>query len=235
MLDLIVTLVPISLLDSLSLLPFAVVVLAVLLAGPKPYVASVGFLLGIFLSYLGAGVLIAVGLGQVIQRVSAALIFWFKNPSTLDYVLGMIVGVALILLGYRWANARAARAERKRPAAAMTPLQAFGMGAGATIAGLWGALPYFAAIDQLLKANLSVGESVVALAVYNVVFISLAVPLVVLKAIVGQHADAIFAKVNDVIAVWGKRLLIAGMIVLGTVMLADGIGWMLGRPIIPVG
>jgi len=235
MLELVVTLAPVSLLDSLSLLPFAVVVLAALLAGPRPYAASVAFLIGIFASYLAAGVLIAVGLGQVIQRVSKLLVHWFNNPVTLDYVLGMVVGVALIALGYRWANARRGRASRRQPALGMTPVQALGLGAGATLAGLWGALPYFAAIDQLLKAELSLGESLVALAFYNVVFISVPTALVGLKAWLGARADVVFERVNRLIAVWGRRLLIAGMIALGTVMLADGIGWLVGRPLLPTG
>ena len=97
MLDVILTLTPISLIDSLSLLPFAVVVLAVLLSGPKPYVAATSFLLGIFLSYFAAGVVIAWGLGEVIERVTEALVHWFKNPSALDYILSIVIGVAAIV------------------------------------------------------------------------------------------------------------------------------------------
>ncbi len=235
MIEVILTLTPISLIDSLSLLPFAVVVLAVLLSGPKPYVAATSFLLGIFLSYFAAGVVIAWGLGAVIDRVTAALVHWFKNPSATDYILSMVIGVALIALGYRWANARRVKAEQKKASPGMTPAQAFGVGAGATIAGVWGALPYFAAIDQILKANLSYGESAIALAYYNVVFVSLGAVLIPVKAFLGPRADAMFETVNRLIAVWGKRVLIAAMLVLGAVMVADGVGWMLGRPIIPVG
>ena len=235
MLEVFVALTPISLIDSLSLLPFAVVVLAVLLSGPKPYVAATSFLLGIFLSYFAAGVVIAWGLGEVIERVTAAIVHWFKNPSPLDYILSIVIGIALITVGYRWANARRARAERRQPSAGMTPPQAFGVGAGATIAGLWGALPYFAAIDQILKADLSYVEAAVALAYYNVLFISLGAALVLIKAFLGSRADAIFETVNRLIAAWGKRVLIAAMLILGAVMVADGVGWLLGRPIIPVG
>ena len=235
MLDLLVTLTPISLIDSLSMLPFAVVILAVLLSGPRPYVAASAFLLGVFLSYFAAGVVIALGLGAIIQRVTEALVDWFKNPNALDYILSMVIGLALILGGYRWATARRARAEQKQRPSDMTPAQAFVLGAGATIAGIWGALPYFAAIDQLLKSDLSAGEAVAALAYYNLIFISMGVGLVVLKALMGTRADAVFEVVNRLIAIWGKRVLIAAMVVLGAVMVADGVGWVFGRPLIPVG
>ena len=89
MLDLLLTLTPISLIDSLSMLPFAVVVLAVVLGGPRPYLTAAGFLVGVFLSYLASGVLIAVGLGGIIDRVTASLAHWFKHPSPIDYVLSM--------------------------------------------------------------------------------------------------------------------------------------------------
>jgi len=235
MFELLISLTPISLIDSLSLLPFAVVVLAMLLNGPKPYLTSIGFLLGTMLSYFAAGVLIVFGLGEIIQRVTGIIVEWWNNPRAIDYILSIVVGIALILLGYRWAIARRKKAERKQVSSGMRPGEAFVMGAGATIAGLWGALPYFAALDQILKANVSYAEGVIALAYYCLIFISFASALVVIRAVVGARADALFAMVNRLIELWGKRVLITLMIVLGSVMLADGVGWVFGRPIIPAG
>ncbi|UCD24721.1 MAG: GAP family protein [Gemmatimonadota bacterium] len=235
MIALLYALTPISLIDSLSLLPFAAVALAVLLSGPKPYVSSISFLFGILLSYFASGILIVFGLSEILRRVTEAIVHWFNNPRAIDYILSMIVGVALILLGYRWAIARRKRAERKEVSAGMTPGAAFLMGAGATIAGIWGALPYFAAIDQIMKADVSFVEGLVALGYYNIVFVSLATALVVTRAVMGQSADIVFETVNRLFEVWGKRVLVALMIVLGSVMLADGVGWMFGHPVIPVG
>jgi len=235
MVDLLATLAPISLVDSLSLMPFALVVLATLLSGPRPYVASMSFLAGIATSYFAAGVLIAVGLGGVIARVTAGVAHWYKNPAAIDYVLGMLIGLALIVLGYRWATARRQRAERKSAAAGMTPAQAFLLGAGATLAGLWGALPYFAAVDQILKAGISTGQGILALAYYNAIFVAIPLGLVVARAFLGRRGDDLLATVNRLLSIWGKRLLVAGMILLGAVMIADGVGWLLGRPLIPVG
>ena len=235
MIPLLYALTPISLIDSLSLLPFAAVALAVLLSGPKPYVSSIGFLLGVFLSYFASGVLIVFGLGEILQRVTGAIVHWYNNPRAIDYILSMVVGVALILVGYRWAIARRKRAERRQVSSGMTPGAAFAMGAGATIAGIWGALPYFAAIDQIMKADVTYAEGVVALGYYNIVFVSLAAALVVTRATLGERANVIFDTVNRLFEVWGKRVLVALMIVLGSVMLADGVGWLFGHPVIPVG
>jgi hypothetical protein len=235
MIPLLYALTPISLIDSLSLLPFAVVVLAVLLSGPKPYLSSVSFLLGVVLSYFAAGVLIVFGLGELLQGVTGGIVHWFNNPRAIDYILSMVVGIALILLGYRWAIARRKRAERKQASAQMIPGSAFVLVAGATIAGIWGALPYFAAIDQIMKADVSYAEGMVALAYYNMVFVSLATALVLIRAVAGPRADELFNAVTRFFEVWGKRVLVALMIVLGSVMLADGVGWLFGHPVIPVG
>jgi len=232
--ELLITLTPISLIDSLSLLPFAAVVLMVLLSGPKPYLTSVSFLLGIVLAYLSCGTLIVYGLGEILQRVIASVVHWFNNPSAIDYVLSMVVGTALILLGYRWAVARRKRAERKQVTSGMTTGAAFLTGAGATVAGIWGALPYFAAIDQIMKTDVSSLEGVVALVYYNVVFVSLAASLVLIRSVVGPRADGLFQAVNRFFEIWGKRVLVTLMIVLGSVMLADGVGWIFGHPVIPV-
>ncbi|UCE01885.1 MAG: GAP family protein [Candidatus Latescibacterota bacterium] len=234
MLDLLLVLTPISLIDSTSILAFGLVVLAVLLSGPRPYLASSSFLLGTALSYFAAGVLIVMGLGGAIGRVSAALVHWWKNPSTSDYVLGILVGSALMVFGYRGSVARQRKAKQKEVAPDVTPKQAFLLGAGTTIAGLWGALPYFAAIDQILKADLSTAEAVIALAYYNVVFVALLFLLVLFRAVAGQRADALFDTVNRLLAVWGKRAVIALMLLLGAVLVADGFGFFLGRPLIPV-
>jgi hypothetical protein len=235
MLDLLIALTTISLIDSLSMLPFAVVALAVLLSGKQPYLTATGFLLGIFVSYFASGLLIAFGLGETINRVTEALVHWFKHPNAIDYYLSIVVGLLLIFFGYRWAIARRKKAAQKKPDAGMGPLQAFAVGAGAVIAGLWGALPYFAAIDTILKEDLSTAASIGALTYYNVVFVSSGVVLVLIRAVMGPRADAMFDAVNRFIAVWGKWLIITLMVILGLVMLADGVGWMLGRPILPTG
>ena len=52
---------------------------------------------------------------------------------------------------------------------------------------------------------------------------------------VGQRSDGLFNAVTRLFEIWGKRVLVALMIVLGSVMLADGVGWLLGHPVIPVG
>lgn len=235
MTSLLVSLTPISLIDSLSMLPFAVVTLAVLLGQPEPYRSSVAFVLGVGLSYFASGLVIALGLGSLIDRASEAIVVWWNNPTAIDYGLGVVIGAALIVFGYRWAVARRKRAQAKGVEGGVGPGRTFVFGAGATIAGIWGALPYFAAIDQILKAELGTVQAVAALGYYNLVFVSGPVALIVVRVLGGPGAGALFEKINRLIEVWGKRVLVTLMILLGAVMIVDGVGGLTGRPLIPVG
>ena len=172
MLDLLLALTPIAIVDSLSMLPFGVVVLAVLLSGARPYLGSLSFLAGTAISYLASGLLIAFGLGGLIDSASQFISHRFWRPETIDYVLGWIIGLALIVFGYRLALMRQKKGKQKEVSAGMGPGQAFTLGAGATIAGIWGALPYFAAIDHILKAETGRPETILALVFYNLARLS---------------------------------------------------------------
>jgi len=236
MIDLLVVLTPISLVDSVSMIPFGLLALAVLLSGSRPYAGAVAFVAGIFCSYLPAGLLLVLGLGPLFDRVSRWLAHWWSNPGTADMILGIVVGLLLVFVGYRIAVARPKKATEKADniSEGATPGQAFMLGAGATIVGLWGALPYFAAADQIMKADLPAMQATLAIVYYNLIFILPLVVLLLIRAVAGERAAGLFDAVNRIFARWGKRVLSAALIVIGLVVLADSIGWLIGRPLLPV-
>lgn len=73
MTELLVLLSPISLADSLSVVPMCIVPLAVLLAGRQPLVGSTMFLAGVVIPYYAFGVLIALGLDRVFGQLEQLL------------------------------------------------------------------------------------------------------------------------------------------------------------------
>lgn len=231
--ELILILTPISLIDSTSVIPFALVVLSVLLGGRRPYLSSTMFLLGLVAACFPAGVLLVVGLGSIFDKVGEYLIWKLNNPGTLFLALQIVVGVVMIVFGYRMAVARRERAQRKEPEAGMSPPRAFLLGAGAMLAGLWGALPYFAAVDQILRADLPLTGVLGALLYYNLVFIAPLAALVVLRAVVGERANSVFAAINRFFEVWGRRVLMLLLLALGIALVADGIGFLMGHPLLP--
>lgn len=133
--------------------------------------------------------------------------------------------------GYRLA------ASQPRPdrasSASMTPVGAFSVAAGLAIVGLPSALLYFAAIDQVLRANLSARGAVQALLFYNLILLSPMMLIALLRRILGTGSDPIVATVARFLERWGKRLLFYGLLGLGVALVVDAVGWFLGFPLIP--
>ena len=177
-------LIPFLIADVLNPVLFAFMVYAV--GMPRPVLTSSAMLLGHTAAYFGAGIVIALGL-ETITR-------YLANPSTIDYLIALVVG--LLLLWVALLAAKKPEAKRPEEGGSMTPLSAFGMGAVINFIGIPFALPYFAAIDQVLKANLSTGDSLVLLVAYNLVY---ALPFLIVPILVttlGERARPLLRKIN---------------------------------------
>lgn len=232
--DLLLSLTPIALVDSLSLIPVAVVPMVLLLGGPHPMAGPAAFMAGVVVTYLPFGLLLVFGLDEAFDVLAAHFSQWWnREPDLGETVLEIAVGLALITFGHRLCARRTRRREAE-PRAAMGPVGAFGLGAALNVGGLWGALPYFAAVAQILKADPSPAHAVLALGYYNLVFILplAAIPGVYLVA--GQRAATWLEVVNGVVTRWGTRILVTAFIGLGFLLVIDGVGWLLGMPLFPV-
>ncbi len=229
----ILILTPISLVDSTSIIPLSILPLIILLSGRRPVLGSVAFLTGIFPTYLILGILILLGLSSVFDQINVHLTQIWKHPDTLYLILQIIIGVILLVFGFRRPRARDSRGD-SGISESITPSKAFIIAAGLVIIGIPGALPYLAAIDQLLRADLTRFEVVLALLYYNVVFILPLSVLVFIRVLFPNQSDRIFDFIKDLIAKWGRRVIVTLLVILGLVMVVDGIGWFLGIPLIPV-
>ncbi len=229
----ILILTPISLVDSSSIIPLSLLPLIILLSGRRPVLGSVAFLSGIFATYLILGILIALGLSSMFDQINVYLTQIWKHPDTLDLITQIIIGVILLVCGFRRPRARESRGD-SGISDSITPPKAFIIAAGLVIIGIPGAIPYLAAIDMLLRADLSGFEVVLALLYYNVLFILPLSVLVFIRVLFPNQSDKIFDFIKDLIAKWGRRVIVTLLVILGLVMVVDGIGWFLGIPLIPV-
>ncbi len=229
----ILILTPISLVDSTSIIPLSILPLIILLSGRRPVLGSVAFLTGIYATYLILGILIALGLSSMFDQINVYLTQIWKHPDTLDLITQIIIGVILLVFGFRRPRARDSRGD-SGISESITPPKAFIIAAGLVIIGMPGALPYLAAIDQLLRADLTRFEVVLALLYYNVLFISPLSVLVFIRVLFPNQSDRIFDFIKDLITKWGRRVIVTLLVILGLVMVVDGIGWFLGIPLIPV-
>ncbi len=224
---------PISLVDSTSIIPLSILPLIILLSGRRPVLGSVAFLTGIFATYLILGILIAFGLRSMFDQINVYLTQIWEHPDTLDLILQIIIGVILLAFGFRRPRARESRGD-SGISDSITPPKAFIIAAGLVIIGMPGALPYLAAIDQLLRADLSGFEVVLVLFYYNALFILPLAVLVFIRLFFPNQSERIFDFIKDLIARWGRRVIVTLLVILGLVLVVDGIGWFLGMPLIPV-
>lgn len=233
MLELLTILTPIAVLDSVSIVPLCIVVMVVLLAGPRPVVRSLSFIFAIFVVYLACGMLVLLGLESALHELRAYTVRLWQSPETEELILQIVIGIVLCAVGLRMAF-RGRKVAAKRVTGGMTTAQAFAAGAGLTIVGLPGAVPYLAAIELVLREHLGLKREIVALAYYNAVFVAPLGALVVLHLALGERGRGALEQTRRLLDTWGQRVLVVLLVALGLLLIADGIGWFLGYPLIPV-
>jgi cytochrome c biogenesis protein CcdA len=233
MFHLILFIAPIALLDSTSIIPVCLVPLARLLASRRPVLAAGAMVVGVYVTYLVCGVLIYFGLRGVFEGLSAAMHKWWHSPDTGDFVLQIIIGLALVIIGWRVSVPPRPKKTREISSEA-SPIGGFLFGAGLTIIGMPGALPFFAAVEQMLRADLPDYQTVITIAAYCLIFILPLIAIILIRVALADRAEAILAAVNRFLDTWGKGVIIVLLILLGLVLTVDGVWFfVLGRPLIP--
>jgi len=212
MLDLWAILLPILLADIINPVLFAFMVYAV--GSDRPLLNSTSALLGHTAAYLSFG----IGLAFAFEAISVRL----SNPVPMDYGLGLLVG--LLLLWVAWLSRGSEK--KKQPESrvtAVTPLKAFGIGAVINIIGLPFALPYFAALDQILKADLTVADSIIVIVGYNLGY---ALPFLLVPALaylMGERSRPVLARINEKVDKVSAYLMPIMLTLVGCVLVLDAV------------
>jgi threonine/homoserine/homoserine lactone efflux protein len=234
MAQLISIIAPIALVDSTSMIPFTLLAMSVLASTERPILGYMMFACGVFVAYFAFGFLVLMGLGAIFEQLNAVMTQFWKNPQTPDMIAQMIIGAVLVFFGVRLANKRKQKGEQRLPEEGMSPGKAFVIGVVVTVIGMPGALPFFAAADQILRADLSLAGNATALLGYVLVFVAPMFVLLAIRLSMGDAADRIFGAIDRVFDSWGRRIIIVLLVGLGALLLVDAIGWFLGHPLIPV-
>ena len=231
--ELLLTLTTISLLDSMSAVPIALIPLAIILNGRTPMTGSLSFISGGFIVYFIFGLFILLGLDTLIDKYAERFILYMKSePDCVELVIQILIG--LIMIYFAWQFSRKAPQENKINSygSDITPAQAFVMSATINIIGMWGALPYFAAMAQILKADLETASMIWILIYYNLVFVLPLIGFIVLRIMMGDKATVILNRMTALFSHWGKQIIVLSLYVLGPLLIADGVGWFADYPIL---
>lgn len=204
-------LLPILLTDVVNPVLFAFMVYA---AGTdRPVLLSSSMLLGHTAAYFTAGLVLSVAMEAIAERIA--------NPHTLDFVIELAIGAVLLWLAFGSRKDSGKRPDEETPQ--FTPLSAFGFGAVINFIGIPFAVPYFAAIDQILKADFSTTQAVLMLLSYNLAYALPFAVVPILSVVMGERAKPILSRLNAWLDRASGFLMPLMLGVIGAALLADAV------------
>lgn len=216
---LLIILLPILVVDALNPILFAGVVYA--LGTRHPVINATALLLSFFLCYFLSGLAIALTLEAIVES--------FHLPEAFDYILEL--GVAGCLFYFAWKQHKTGdehREQRLQRAGTLHLKEAVQMGFQINLIGLPFAIPYLAAIDQMLKANLSAWTTGGILLLYNVLYVLPFALMLALRWWLHEESAALFSRING----WMHRILERYLpwlfLLLGLLLLEDAVSYLLG-------
>lgn len=208
-------LLPILLSDVINPVLFAFMVYAA--GSSRPVLSSSAMLLGHTVAYFIGGIVLIRGLEIMSARLA--------NPQFIDFVIEFVLGVVLLWLALRTRKDSGRRPEEETPE--FGPWDAFKFGAVVNVIGIPFAVPYFAAIDQFLKSDLSMGGVVSALLAYNVLYALPFLVIPVLTAALGEKSRPLLARINATVERVSVFLMPLMLGLVGVALLADSITFFL--------
>lgn len=211
MIELLPKLVPLLLVDVLNPVLFALMIIAV--SSSRPLAISGAFLAGHTAAYFVSGVGIALALEQIKDRLD--------NPLPIDFVIQLAIGILCL-----WAALAARGGDSTTeggPEGELTPLGCFGYGAIVNFVGVPFALPYFAAVNQIVIANLSLEASLLVLALYNAIYALPFLLVPVLIVFVGDRIKPVLERISGFVSSAFDRVMPVVLLLLGLALSADSV------------
>ena len=215
MTELLPKLIPLLVVDVLNPVLFALLIVAV--GTSRPLANSTAFLAGHTAAYFISGIIIALGLNQITDRLD--------NPHPVDFVIELLLG--LLCLWAALASRDGKASEERNPEGELTPAYCFGYGAVVNFIGIPFALPYFAVVDQLLKANLSIESSLLVLMFYNTAYALPFVLVPITVALMGDTSKPFLDKINNVLASLVDRFMPILLFLLGATLTVDALAYLI--------
>ena len=233
MMSLFAVLIPIAVINSLATLSGKMAGVIAALGTRQPYKAAIAFIAGIFVPFFLFGLLLAIGLDAAFDHLKTTVLAAWQNPGALLVIVQLLIGAAMLGLVF-WLVRTDDRSAVPQAASDFSPVRVFSLVAGATVLGLPGAIFYFAAIDQILRADLSHLGIFKAILLYNFVYLLPLILVVLVRRLFGTRADPVFGAVRRFFERRGKTMLAVAVSGLGIVLVADAVSWLAGFPLLPI-
>ena len=177
-------------------------------------------LFSFFVCYFLTGLILAEGVEYLTQVLHLS--------EDWDYAIEAFV--AILLLYFGWINYKTDHTpdlhlSKKNE---LTSRQAIFLGIHIHLIGLPFAVPYLAAIDQILKADISYGVIFSLILIYNVIYILPFMLLILIRLFTGDRSAFLFAKVNQWLDWVSSKVIPILFMLLGLLLLEDCLSYFLG-------
>jgi len=207
--------ISIGLADSLN--PSTIAPALYLAAGERPRETVTKFTLGVFAVYLGGGVLIAIGPGELLLDI-------VPKPSHLTrQLLEVIAGVVMLAVGSLLWRHRNTLTAREPPAPRADGRSSALLGAGISAVELPTAFPYFAVIATIVGSGPGLARQLFLLVVFNLCFVMPLVAIAVTVWVFGDEATARLTRARDALQRYWPVLLATVAIAAGIFVIGLGV------------
>lgn len=219
MTHLFIVLIPILLVDLLNPVLLAGTVYG--LGSRRPVTNGCTILTSFFITYFLAGIAIALALEMFTEL--------FRIPHGFDYILEMTVAVLLFYSTWnQYKDTDSHPEEQLKHDEGMTLKDAALLGFQINLVGLPFAIPYLAAIDQILKAEINVIKTLSVLLLYNIGYVLPFTLLIFLRFFYKERSDTIFNSINYGIQHFCDKYMPIILFLLGLLLVEDAVSYFLG-------
>lgn len=188
-----------------------------LASGKNPRSALTQFIAGVFAVNMVGGALIALGPGQAVLALVP-----HPRPTTV-HILEVLAGVVMLVSGIVLWERRKKLARHNLPSPSAGGKSSLLL--GITIAGveLPTAFPYFAAIAAIVGSGQGPINQLIALGVYNVVFVLPLILMIVTITLAGDESERILRRARDWLQAYWPVLLSGLALLAGTYVTVLGV------------
>ena len=202
--------------------PTGITLLVLSLKNQKNIVPALGVSASFFIVFVVLGGFVYFGLATWLQNM-------LPKDSTVDHILELVLAVALFYFGVTIKM----KADETREITQITFGTVFIASSTVAILEFPLSLPYFAMLQQIHQARVNLENTLIALAIFNVFHV---VPLLLLtfaSLVIPESYRWVFDWLRLKIMVLGIYLVKFLLVFLGLIGLIDGIGHLMGHPVLP--
>lgn len=202
--------------------PTGITLLVLSLKNQKNIVPALGVSASFFIVFVVLGGFVYFGLATWLQNI-------LPKDSTVDHILELILAVALFYFGVTIKM----KADEPKEITQITFGGVFIASSTVAILEFPLSLPYFAMLQQIHQARVSLENTLIALTIFNVFHVVPLLLLTLASLFIPESYRWVFDWLRLKIMVLGIYLVKFLLIFLSLIGLIDGVGHLMGHPVLP--